>query len=128
MGADEQAVMDFADNERPEYGYLLRFLEKLDEARSWSNPREYVDALERHNLGPNVAAFIGQSDMRAATMGLDRATRKDVRPSSSELARMESMLNEALDEFAELMIRHLGATIVFRTIVTRDNPEFTIVE
>ena len=32
LGADEQAVMDFADNERPEYGYLLRFLEKLDEA------------------------------------------------------------------------------------------------
>jgi N-acyl-D-aspartate/D-glutamate deacylase len=31
-------------------------------------------------------------------MGLDRATRKDVRPSVSELARMESMLNEALDE------------------------------
>jgi N-acyl-D-aspartate/D-glutamate deacylase len=73
-------------------------IEKLDEARSWSNPREYVAALERQNLGPNLAAFIGHSDMRAATMGLDRATRKDVRPSPSELARMESMLNEALDE------------------------------
>lgn len=33
LGADEQAVMDFADNERPEYGDLLRFLEKLDEAQ-----------------------------------------------------------------------------------------------
>lgn len=42
-------------------------------------------------------------------------------------ARIDA-LNEALDEFAELMSRHLGATIVFRTIVTRDNPEFTIVE
>ncbi len=42
-------------------------------------------------------------------------------------ARIDT-LNEALDEFAELMSRHLGATIVFRTIVTRDNPEFTIVE
>ena len=73
-------------------------IEKLDEARSWNNPKEYVAALERQNLGPNLAAFIGHSDMRAATMGLDRATRKDVRPSPSELARMESMLNEALDE------------------------------
>ena len=73
-------------------------IEKLEEARSWSNPKEYVAALERQNLGPNLAAFIGHSDMRAATMGLDRATRKDVRPSPSELARMESMLNEALDE------------------------------
>ena len=33
LRADEQAVMDFADNERPEYGDLLRFLEKLDEAQ-----------------------------------------------------------------------------------------------
>ncbi len=73
-------------------------IESLDGARSWRNPREYVAALERLNLGPNVAAFIGHSDMRAATMGLDRATRKDVRPSPAELARMESMLNEALDE------------------------------
>ncbi|MGB8391833.1 N-acyl-D-amino-acid deacylase family protein [Mycobacterium sp.] len=73
-------------------------VEQLDEARSWSNPKEYVAELERRNLGPNLAAFIGHSDMRAATMGLDRATRTDVRPSPAELARMESMLNEALDE------------------------------
>lgn len=73
-------------------------IEHLDAARSWSNPTEYVAELERLNLGPNVAAFIGHSDLRAATMGLDRATRKDVRPSAAELARMESMLNDALDE------------------------------
>lgn len=73
-------------------------IEHLDAARSWSNPSEYVAELERLNLGPNVAAFIGHSDLRAATMGLDRATRKNVRASAAELARMESMLNDALDE------------------------------
>lgn len=73
-------------------------IEHLDAARSWTNPTEYVAELERLNLGPNLAAFIGHSDLRAATMGLDRATRKDVRPSAAELARMESMLNDALDE------------------------------
>lgn len=73
-------------------------IEHLDAARSWTSPGEYVAELERLNLGPNVAAFIGHSDLRAATMGLDRATRKDVRPSAAELARMESMLNDALDE------------------------------
>ncbi|TAM63253.1 amidohydrolase family protein [Mycobacterium sp.] len=73
-------------------------IEHLDAARSWTNPGEYVAELERRNLGPNLAAFIGHSDLRAATMGLDRATRKDVRPSAAELARMESMLNDALDE------------------------------
>ncbi|BBX43798.1 N-acyl-D-amino-acid deacylase family protein [Mycobacterium simiae] len=73
-------------------------IEHLDEARCWTNPKEYVAALEQLNLGPNIAAFIGHSDMRAATMGLDRATRKEIRPSGAELARMESMLEEALDE------------------------------
>ncbi|MBV8786122.1 MAG: amidohydrolase family protein [Mycobacterium sp.] len=73
-------------------------IEHLEAARSWTNPKQYVAALENLNLGPNLMAFIGHSDMRAATMGLDRATRKDVRPSESELARMESMLREALDE------------------------------
>lgn len=73
-------------------------IEHLDAARSWTNPTEYVAELERLNLGPNLAAFIGHSDLRAATMGLDRATRKDVRPSAAELARMESMLDDALDE------------------------------
>lgn len=73
-------------------------IEHLGAARSWTNPTEYVAELERLNLGPNLASFIGHSDLRAATMGLDRATRKDVRPSAAELARMESMLNDALDE------------------------------
>ena len=38
---------------------------------------EYVEALEALPLGPNLAAFIGHSDMRTAVMGLDRATRKE---------------------------------------------------
>ena len=57
----------------------------VDEHKTWTNCEEYVAALEALPLGPNLAAFIGHSDMRAATMGLDRATRKDVsaRPSAS---------------------------------------------
>jgi N-acyl-D-aspartate/D-glutamate deacylase len=48
-------------------------IEQLEQARSWNSPKEYVAALEELDLGPNIAAFIGHSDMRAATMGLDRA-------------------------------------------------------
>ncbi|MCD4524864.1 amidohydrolase family protein [Nocardioides sp. cx-173] len=69
----------------------------VEEAKTWSSAHEYVAALEALPLGPNLAAFIGHSDMRTATMGLDRATRKQVRPSRHEQARMESMLTEALD-------------------------------
>ncbi|MBI2242762.1 MAG: amidohydrolase family protein [Nocardioides sp.] len=69
----------------------------VEKHRTWSSAEEYVAALESLPLGPNLAAFIGHSDMRTATMGLDRATRKEVRPSRREQARMERMLNEALD-------------------------------
>jgi N-acyl-D-aspartate/D-glutamate deacylase len=68
----------------------------VDRHKNWSNCEEYIAALESRPLGPNVAAFIGHSDMRAATMGLDRATRKEVRPTNAEQARMEQMLAEAL--------------------------------
>lgn len=69
----------------------------LDEKKTWTSAREYVDALEELPLGPNVAAFIGHSDIRAAELGLDRATRRDVKPTGAELAAMEAKLTEALD-------------------------------
>jgi N-acyl-D-aspartate/D-glutamate deacylase len=68
----------------------------VDQHKTWSSCEEYIAALEARPLGPNVAAFIGHSDMRAATMGLDRATRKEVRPTKAEQTRMEQMLAEAL--------------------------------
>jgi N-acyl-D-aspartate/D-glutamate deacylase len=68
----------------------------VDHHKTWSTAEEYIAAVEARPLGPNVAALIGHSDMRAATMGLDRATRKEVRPTKAEQARMEQMLGEAL--------------------------------
>ncbi|MGE0220334.1 N-acyl-D-amino-acid deacylase family protein [Mycolicibacterium sp.] len=64
--------------------------------KSWRTGEEYIAALEARPLGPNVAAFLGHSDIRAATMGLDRATRSDQRPTRAEQTRMERMLIEAL--------------------------------
>lgn len=69
----------------------------VDHNKTWSDCNGYVTALESLPLGPNIAAFIGHSDMRTAVMGLDRATRDDERPTASEQARMEQMLKEALD-------------------------------
>jgi N-acyl-D-aspartate/D-glutamate deacylase len=69
----------------------------VQEAKTWSSAKEYVEALESLPLGPNLAAFIGHSDMRTAAMGLDQATRKNVRPTRGEQRRMEDMLTEALD-------------------------------
>ena len=63
----------------------------------WTDPHRYVEALESRPLGPNVAALIGHSDIRAAVMGLDRATDPDERPTPAELDRMRAMLTDALD-------------------------------
>ncbi|KDF02206.1 hypothetical protein Y900_025555 [Mycolicibacterium aromaticivorans JS19b1 = JCM 16368] len=69
----------------------------IDDAKTWTTAEGYVQALESRPLGPNIAAFIGHSDMRTAVLGLDRATREDVRPSAAQQAEMERMLAEALD-------------------------------
>lgn len=68
----------------------------VDRHKSWSDAEQYIAALEARPLGPNVAAFLGHSDMRAAVLGLDRATRKDVRPTKHEQAQMEQMLAAAV--------------------------------
>ncbi|NIH96407.1 N-acyl-D-aspartate/D-glutamate deacylase [Mycolicibacterium fluoranthenivorans] len=65
--------------------------------KTWDSAEGYVEALEKLPLGPNVAAFLGHSDMRTAIMGLDRATRHSERPTRREQARMERMLTEALN-------------------------------
>ncbi|MPY96942.1 MAG: amidohydrolase family protein [Actinophytocola sp.] len=69
----------------------------VKEHQTWSGPHRYVEALESRPLGPNVAAFIGHSDIRAAVMGLDRATDPDEQPTPTELSRMCTMLADALD-------------------------------
>ncbi|KRC54980.1 MULTISPECIES: N-acyl-D-amino-acid deacylase family protein [unclassified Nocardioides] len=70
----------------------------LEDRKTWTTAGEYVAALEALPLGPNIAAFIGHSDIRSARMGLSRSTDPGVVPTAAELARMEADLVEALDE------------------------------
>ncbi|MEE3850102.1 amidohydrolase family protein [Gordonia sp. LSe1-13] len=72
-------------------------IDTVERHKTWSAPAAYIDALDARPLGPNIAGFIGHSDMRTAAMGLDRATRPNVRPTASEQAQMERWLAEALD-------------------------------
>ncbi len=65
--------------------------------KTWSTAEEYIAAIEDRPLGPNLCSFIGHSDIRTVTMGLERSTDGDIKPTPAELARMERMLAEALD-------------------------------
>jgi N-acyl-D-glutamate deacylase len=70
----------------------------MREQKSWASPREYVDFLRDHPLGPNVVSFLGHSDLRTRVMGLARAVDPDARPTEDELRTMERLLEDALDE------------------------------
>ncbi|MEU3011240.1 N-acyl-D-amino-acid deacylase family protein [Nocardia asteroides] len=69
----------------------------LEENRTWSGPAEYAKTVDELNLGLNIAAFLGQSDMRVHVMGMDRAVDEKARPTDAELQRMVEILEEALD-------------------------------
>ena len=69
----------------------------VKENKTWHDPADYVAAIEALPLGINVAAFIGHSDMRVATMGLGRSVDTNIRPTRGELDQMRRMLVDALD-------------------------------
>ncbi|MBL1273965.1 MAG: amidohydrolase family protein [Oceanospirillales bacterium] len=70
----------------------------LEAHKRWNTPRQWVDFIRDHPLGPNVISFLGHSDLRTAVMGLQRATDRDVKPTAQEQKEMEDLLEEALQE------------------------------
>jgi N-acyl-D-aspartate/D-glutamate deacylase len=69
----------------------------LQERKSWESLGEYFEHLDQLPLGPNVASFVGHSNIRMHVMGFDRSVQSSVSPSSDELERMDALLNEGLD-------------------------------
>lgn len=69
----------------------------LKSRRTWSTAAEYVAAIDRLPLGPNIGSLLGHSDLRTAVLGLDRATDAAVHPTAGELDKMAQLLDEALD-------------------------------
>lgn len=68
----------------------------LQQHKNWRTPSGWLSFLRQHPLGPNVISFLGHSDLRVGVMGLNRATDRQVKPTSEELGRMEQLLEEAL--------------------------------
>ncbi len=68
----------------------------LDRVRTWSGPAEYAKAIDELPLGPNIAAFLGHSDLRTHVLGLGRAVTRDTEPTAAEIERMQELLGEAI--------------------------------
>ena len=61
----------------------------------WKNVREYYEHLDTVPLGPNIASFLGHSNVRMEVMGLERSfTEKNA--SEEELKKMEAIVEEAI--------------------------------
>jgi N-acyl-D-aspartate/D-glutamate deacylase len=69
----------------------------LEERKSWDTLGGYLEHLDALPLGPNVAALMGHSALRAHVMGLHRSLDRRERPTSEELSRMEALVREGLD-------------------------------
>ncbi len=72
-------------------------LPMLRRLKAWDRPQGWRDWIDRHPIGPNIATFLGHSDIRCKAMGLARSVTAGERPSADEQAQMESLLEEALD-------------------------------
>ncbi|MBY6223739.1 N-acyl-D-amino-acid deacylase family protein [Ferrimonas balearica] len=70
----------------------------LQQKKSWSSPREWVEMVKQQPLGPNLISFLGHSDLRVGVMGLMDATDRTVTPSEAQLKEMERVVTEAMDE------------------------------
>jgi N-acyl-D-aspartate/D-glutamate deacylase len=93
--ADNEDAADlFSRVEAVPRGFVLGALEAK---KTWTTPAEYVAALDDLPLGPNVGSMLGHSDLRTSVLGLDRATTEGVEPTKAELARMATLLDQALD-------------------------------
>ena len=63
---------------------------------TWDSPRSYYEHLDSLPLGPNVASFLGHSNVRMAVMGLERSL-KTPRATTEELEKMDALVREAMD-------------------------------
>jgi N-acyl-D-aspartate/D-glutamate deacylase len=95
LSSPEDIADMFTRVEGVPYEAVLPLFERV---QRWRNPREYRAHFERVPLGPNVAAYVGHSDLRAAVMGLERSVTAGVEPTRRELDTMRRLIAEALDE------------------------------
>jgi N-acyl-D-aspartate/D-glutamate deacylase len=69
----------------------------LENVKDWEGPQGYLDHLASLPLGPNVAAMIGHSGIRAQVMGIGPSVDDSRVPTQSELAEMDGLLEDALE-------------------------------
>jgi N-acyl-D-amino-acid deacylase len=62
---------------------------------TWTTLGEYLEFLENRGVSPNVASFVGASTLRVHELGYENRA-----PTAAELARMQALVREAMEEGA----------------------------
>lgn len=70
----------------------------LEKEKSWDSPKEWKNYINKLPLGINIASFVGHSDLRSKVMGMARSVKENEMATAAEQAKMNELLNEALDE------------------------------
>jgi len=93
LGRDEEIVDLFCRVENMPAQVLTDWIK---DKITWNSLAEYYEHLESLAIGPNVASFIGHSNLRMAAMGVDRSF-KVPKASKEENKKMDSYLREAME-------------------------------
>lgn len=79
----------------------------LKDEKVWNSPSEWINHIHSLPIGPNIASFIGHSDVRSKVMGIDRALDEKTKPTDNEIKEMTRCLEDALDEgFIGISMQH----------------------
>lgn len=73
-------------------------------AIEWTSLGDYLSYLEKRGVAPNVASFVGAATVRIHELGED-----DVDPTPEQLARMQALVRQAMDEGA----LGVGSSIIY---------------
>ena len=92
VGKDEDIVDLFCRVENMPAQVLTEWIK---DRITWNSLTEYYEHLDSLPIGPNVASFIGHSNIRIAAMGLDRSF-KSSKATEAEKVKMERYLEEAM--------------------------------
>ena len=93
LGRDEEIVDLFCRVENMPAQVLTEWIK---DKITWKSLAEYYEHLETLAIGPNVASFVGHSNLRIAAMGVDRSFREP-KASKAENQKMDAYLREAME-------------------------------
>lgn len=81
---------------------------------SWTTLAEYLRFLQARSIAPNVASFVGAETIRVHELGKD-----DVDPTPAQLARMQALVRQAMNEGA----LGVGSSLIYAPGTFAETPE-----